>query len=84
VANGPQVPLIVKQLPGAIGCANARHDLAGVVVLQTEEVIAQPLIRVTKINPNGLITNVVEATAKVAPQCLGESVSPPKCSRSWP
>jgi hypothetical protein len=52
VTNGPQVPLIVKQLPGAIGCASAQHDLAGVVVLQTEEVITQPLILVTKINPN--------------------------------
>jgi phosphate transport system substrate-binding protein len=47
VANGPQIPLIVKQLPGAIGSANARHDLAGVVSLQTEEIIAQPLILVT-------------------------------------
>jgi len=68
VTNGPQVPLIVKQLPDAIGRASAQHDLAGVVVLQTEEVIAQPLILVTKVNPNGLITNVIEATAKVAPQ----------------
>jgi phosphate transport system substrate-binding protein len=68
VANGPQIPLIVKQLPGAIGSANARHNLAGVVVLQTEEVIAQPLILVTKVNPNGLITKVVEASARVAPQ----------------
>jgi phosphate transport system substrate-binding protein len=68
VANGPQIPLLVKQLPSAIGSANARHDLAGVVVLQTEEVIAQPLILVTKVNPNGLITKVVEAAAQVAPQ----------------
>jgi phosphate transport system substrate-binding protein len=68
VANAPQIPLIVKQLPGAIGCASAQHDLAGVVVLQTEEVIAQPLILVTKVNPNGLITKVVEASARVAPQ----------------
>jgi phosphate transport system substrate-binding protein len=68
VTNGPQVPLIVKQLPGAIGCASAHHDLAGVVVLQTEEVITQPLILVTKVNPNGLITKVVEASARVAPQ----------------
>jgi hypothetical protein len=51
-----------------IGSADARHDLAGVVVLQTEEVIAQPLILVTKVNPNGLITKVVEAAARVTPQ----------------
>jgi phosphate transport system substrate-binding protein len=68
VANAPQIPLIVKQLPGAIGCASAQHDLAGVVVLQTEEVVAQSLILVTKVNPNGLITKVVEASARVAPQ----------------
>jgi phosphate transport system substrate-binding protein len=68
VANAPQIPLIVKQLPGAIGTASARHDLAGVVVLRTEEVIAQPLILVTKVNPNGLITRVVEAAAQVAPR----------------
>jgi phosphate transport system substrate-binding protein len=68
VTNGPQVPLIVKQLPGAIGCASAHHDLVGVVVLQTEEVITQPLILVTKVNPNGWITKAVEASARVAPQ----------------
>jgi phosphate transport system substrate-binding protein len=68
VANAPQIPLIVKQLPGAIGPASAKHDLAGVVVLQTEEIIAQPLILVTKSNPNGSIANVVEAAAQVAPQ----------------
>jgi hypothetical protein len=33
VANAPQIPLIVKQLPGAIGSVSMRHDLAGVVVL---------------------------------------------------
>jgi ABC-type phosphate transport system substrate-binding protein len=60
--------IIVKQLPGAIGTVSARHDLAGVVVLQTEEVIAQPLILVTKVNPNGSITKVDEAAAQVAPQ----------------
>jgi phosphate transport system substrate-binding protein len=68
VANGPQIPLIVKQLPGAIGSANAGHDLAGVVVLQTEAIIAQPLILVTKGNPNGLIAKVVEAAVQVALQ----------------
>jgi phosphate transport system substrate-binding protein len=68
VANAPQIPLIVKQLRGGIGIASPRHDLAGVVVLQTEEVIAEPLILVTKVNPNGLITKVVEAAAWVTPQ----------------
>jgi phosphate transport system substrate-binding protein len=68
VANAPQIPLIVKQLPGAIGSVNARHDLADVVSLQTEEIIAQPLFLVTKVDPNGLITKVVEAAAQVAPQ----------------
>jgi phosphate transport system substrate-binding protein len=68
VANGPQIPLIVKQLPGAIGSASAKHDLAGVMVLQTEEVIAQPLFLVTKANPNGSIAKVVEAAAQVAPR----------------
>jgi phosphate transport system substrate-binding protein len=68
VANAPQIPLIVKQLPGAIGSASAKHDLAGVVVLQTEEIIAQPLILVTKVNPNGSTTKVVEAAAQVAPR----------------
>jgi phosphate transport system substrate-binding protein len=68
VANGPQIPLIVKQLPGAIGSASAKHDLAGVVVLQTEEIIAQSLILVTKVNPNGSTTKVVEAAAQVAPR----------------
>jgi phosphate transport system substrate-binding protein len=29
VANAPQIPLIVKQLPGAIGSSSTRHDLAG-------------------------------------------------------
>jgi phosphate transport system substrate-binding protein len=66
VANAPQIPLIVKQLPGAIGSASAQHDLAGVLVLQTEEVIAQPLILVTKVNPHGSTTKVVEAAAQVA------------------
>jgi phosphate transport system substrate-binding protein len=28
VANAPQIPLIVKQLPGAIGSSSTRHDLA--------------------------------------------------------
>jgi phosphate transport system substrate-binding protein len=68
VANAPQIPLIVKQLPGAIGCASVQHDLTGVVVLQTEEIIALPLFLVTKVNPNGLITKIVEAAAQVAPQ----------------
>jgi phosphate transport system substrate-binding protein len=68
VANAPQIPIIVKQLPGAIGTASVRHDLGGVVVLQTEEIIAQPLILVTKADPNRLITKVVEAAAQVAPQ----------------
>jgi phosphate transport system substrate-binding protein len=68
VANAPQIPRIVKQLPGAIGTASAKHDLAGVAVLQTEELIAQPLILVTKANPNGSTTKVVEAAAQVAPR----------------
>jgi phosphate transport system substrate-binding protein len=68
VANGPQIPLLVKQLPGAIGSANAGYDVAGVVSLQTEEIIAQPLFLVTKVNPNGLITTVVGAAAQVVPQ----------------
>ena len=59
---------MAQQLRGAIGCASAHHDLVGVVVLQTEEVITQPLILVTKVNPNGLITKVVEASARVAQQ----------------
>jgi phosphate transport system substrate-binding protein len=68
VANAPQIPTIVRQLPGAIGTASAGQDLSGVVVLQTEGVIAQPLILVTKGNPNGSVTKVVEAAAQVAPR----------------
>ena len=68
VPNAPQIPLIVKQLPGAIGSANARHDLAGVVTLHTEKDIAQPLVLVTKANPNAELTKVIDAATRVARQ----------------
>jgi hypothetical protein len=58
---------INQKQPGAIGSANARHALTGVVSLQTEEIITQPLTLVTKVNPNELITKVLEAAAQVAP-----------------
>jgi len=67
VTNGPQVPLIVKQLPVRSG-APVRSMIWRVSCPTTGEVITQPLILVTKVNPNGLITKVVEASARVAPQ----------------
>jgi hypothetical protein len=38
------------------------------LLIVCSEAIAQPLILVTKVNVNGLITKAVEAAAQVAPQ----------------
>ena len=64
--NGTQIPLIVKQVPAAIGTSNAKHDLSGVKVLELDRPVSQPLFLVTKGAPTPAAAKVIEATAKAA------------------
>ncbi|MEM7488048.1 MAG: substrate-binding domain-containing protein [Pseudomonadota bacterium] len=60
--NATQVPIVVSQLPGALGIAAPKASArAAVRILETDEAIAQPLILVTSGEPNEAIRAVIEA-----------------------
>ncbi len=64
VAVGSQIPLVVKQLPAALGTSNPKQDLAGVKTIDTDKLVVQPLVLVTKGDPNPTVAKAIEAAIK--------------------
>lgn len=64
VAVGAQIPLMVKQLPGALGTSNPKQDLSGVKTIDTDKAVAQPLVFVTKGEPKPAVAKAIEAAIK--------------------
>ena len=60
--NATQVPVVVAQLPGALGIAAPNtSSRAAVRILRTDEVIEQPLILVTLGEPTAAVAAVIKA-----------------------
>lgn len=66
VVNSPQIALIVKQVPGAIGHATPKYVAPGTTALKTDKKINHQLFLVTAASPAPKVARVVAATAKAA------------------
>jgi hypothetical protein len=57
---------VVKQAPGAIGFASARHDLSGVKVVDTDAKVEQSLFLGTKGDPAPAAARLIQAATRAA------------------